>query len=247
MTLMSGRSRFRSSPRFRLSPRPRPALLSRWAATGSLLAALLLTAGMLPGPPGRVDPATAVAGHSAARHPPDLTGFGLEPARRGLEPTGRFRWPLDGTPRPVRRFDPPPRPWQPGHRGVDLAAGPGAVVRAAGPGTVAFAGPVAGRPVISVLHPGGLRTTYEPVRPGVSLGDRVAIGAPLGTLLAGHADCPAGACLHWGLRKGADYLDPLALLGLGRVRLLPLAAAQDARASSAGSPSASRSYSSGRL
>jgi hypothetical protein len=34
------------------------------------------------------------------------------------------------------------------------------------------------------------------------------------------------ACLHWGLRRAAadgyvDYLDPLLLLGLGRVRLLP--------------------------
>jgi hypothetical protein len=29
------------------------------------------------------------------------------------------------------------------------------------------------------------------------------------------------ACLHWGLRSGALYLDPLILLGLGPVRLLP--------------------------
>ena len=52
----------------------------------------------------------------------------------------------------------------------------------------------------------------------------MAAGAPIGLLLAGHPGCPAGvsACLHWGLRRGAIYLDPLALLGLGRVRLLPL-------------------------
>jgi hypothetical protein len=30
--------------------------------------------------------------------------------------------------------------------------------------------------------------------------------------------------LHWGLRQGNRYLDPLALLGLGRVRLWPLQA-----------------------
>ena len=40
-----------------------------------------------------------------------------------------FRWPLDGSPAVVRGFDPPPQPWLPGHRGVDLAAPPGAVVR----------------------------------------------------------------------------------------------------------------------
>ncbi|WP_442933846.1 murein hydrolase activator EnvC family protein [Micromonospora sp. CPCC 206171] len=133
-----------------------------------------------------------------------------------------FRWPLDGTPRPVRRFDPPPRPWLPGHRGVDLAGAAGATVRAAGAGTVLFAGVVAGRPVVTVGHAAGLRTTYEPVRPEVRPGDRVRPGAPLGVLLAGHPGCPSPACLHWGLRRGADYLDPLALLGLGPVRLLPV-------------------------
>jgi murein DD-endopeptidase MepM/ murein hydrolase activator NlpD len=135
---------------------------------------------------------------------------------------GEFGWPVDGA-RVVRRFDPPPRPWLPGHRGTDLAAAPGSVVRAAGAGTIVFAGQVAGRGVVSVAHPGGLRTTYEPVdvqarRPG----DAVAAGAALGTLAAGHPGCPSAACLHWGLRRGADYLDPLTLLGLGRVRLLPL-------------------------
>ncbi|MEU6076665.1 M23 family metallopeptidase [Micromonospora sp. NPDC047074] len=134
----------------------------------------------------------------------------------------RFRWPLDGVPRPVRRFDPPPRPWLPGHRGVDLAAAPGATVRAAGAGTVLFAGVVAGRPVVTVGHHDGLRTTHEPVSPVVRPGDPLAAGTPLGTLLAGHPGCPAPACLHWGLRRGTDYLDPLALLGLGPVRLLPL-------------------------
>ncbi|MEW2428374.1 M23 family metallopeptidase [Micromonospora sp. NPDC047644] len=136
-------------------------------------------------------------------------------------PAGRFRWPLDGPPRPVRRFDPPPEPWLPGHRGVDLAAPAGTVVRSAGPGTVLFAGLVAGRPVVTVGHADGLRTTHEPVQPGVRPGQPVAAGAPLGDLLPGHPGCPAEACLHWGLRRGEEYLDPLALLGLGPVRLLP--------------------------
>jgi murein DD-endopeptidase MepM/ murein hydrolase activator NlpD len=81
---------------------------------------------------------------------------------------------------------------------------------------------VAGRPVVSVDHAGGLRTTYEPVDPSVGAGQAVARGSPLGSLLAGHAGCPAAACLHWGLRHGEDYLDPLALLTVPRVRLLPL-------------------------
>ena len=145
---------------------------------------------------------------------------GVSPVRgRAVAP--RFRWPVDGTPRIVRRFDPPPEPWLAGHRGVDLAAAPGATVRAASDGRVLFAGPVGGRGVVSVTHTGGLRTTYEPVTPAVAAGDLVSAGDILGTLDVGHGGCPA-ACLHWGLRRGDVYLDPLLLLGLGRMRLKPL-------------------------
>jgi murein DD-endopeptidase MepM/ murein hydrolase activator NlpD len=136
-------------------------------------------------------------------------------------PVARYSWPVDA-PHVVRRFEPPPRPWLAGHRGVDLAAPPGSVVYAAGAGTVSFAGVVAGRGVLSVAHPGGLRTTYEPVDSDVHAGDAVVAGEAIGTLVAGHPGCPAAACLHWGLRRGEEYLDPLVLVGLGRVRLLPL-------------------------
>ncbi|MER7167067.1 M23 family metallopeptidase [Micromonospora sp. NPDC000207] len=135
---------------------------------------------------------------------------------------GGFRWPLPGTPELRRRFTPPPEPWLPGHRGVDLAAGPGSTVHAAGPGVVLFAGAVAGRPVVTVGHADGLRTTYEPVQPVVDVGQRLDAGGGLGVLLPGHPGCSATACLHWGLRRGQEYLDPLSLLGLGPVRLLPL-------------------------
>ena len=135
-----------------------------------------------------------------------------------------FGWPVS-PPRVMRRFDPPPRPWLAGHRGVDLAAAPSAAVLSAGAGTVVFAGEVAGRGVVSVAHPGGLRTTYEPVTSTVAVGDRLALGDPIGRLAAGHPGCAASACLHWGLRRDDLYLDPLALLGLGRVRLLPLSGA----------------------
>lgn len=132
-----------------------------------------------------------------------------------------YRWPVV-PPRVVRRFAPPPQRWLPGHRGVDLASSAGAMVRAAAAGVVVHAGTLAGRGVVSVAHTGQLRTTYEPVTATVRVGDRVAAGDPIGTVEAGHPGCAQTACLHWGLRRGDVYLDPLALLGLGRVRLLPL-------------------------
>jgi murein DD-endopeptidase MepM/ murein hydrolase activator NlpD len=130
--------------------------------------------------------------------------------------------PLGDPPRVTRPFAPPPSPYGPGHRGVDLAGAPGTPVVAAGAGVVAFAGMVAGRPVVSVDHGDGLRTTYEPVDPAVGAGTRVDRGTLLGSLVAGHTGCPVDACLHWGLRRGETYLDPLALLEPPRIRLLPV-------------------------
>ncbi|MFE7115307.1 murein hydrolase activator EnvC family protein [Streptomyces sp. NPDC057654] len=144
-------------------------------------------------------------------------------------------WPVSGAggaPRPlvVRAWEPPPTPWAAGHRGVDLAARAGQAVRAAGGGTVSFAGTVAGRGVLSVELSGTgsppLRTTYEPVRATARAGDRVAAGETVGVLRAGPSHC-AAACLHWGLLRGHRYLDPLSLLppemlGGGPSRLLPV-------------------------
>jgi murein DD-endopeptidase MepM/ murein hydrolase activator NlpD len=121
----------------------------------------------------------------------------------------------------VRGFDPPPHRYGRGHRGIDLAGVPGLPVLAAASATVVFAGPVAGRPVVSIQHGGGLRTTYEPVLAVVSAGDVVAAGQRIGTLAAGHPGCGMAACLHWGLRRGDEYLDPLQLLAPGPLRLLP--------------------------
>jgi murein DD-endopeptidase MepM/ murein hydrolase activator NlpD len=109
---------------------------------------------------------------------------------------------------------------------VDLPGSPGQPVYAAGTATVVFAGLLAGRPVVSLAHPGGLRTSYEPVRAGVRAGQAVTAETVLGELVAGHAGCRAAACLHWGAMwgpaSGADYVDPLGLLASTPIRLKPL-------------------------
>ncbi|MBB5911573.1 murein DD-endopeptidase MepM/ murein hydrolase activator NlpD [Nocardia transvalensis] len=136
-------------------------------------------------------------------------------------PGGRYGWPLQPRPPLLRRFDKPPHDWLPGHRGVDLGGADGQPVLAAGDGIVVFAGEVGGKPVVSLDHAGGLRTTYEPVRSAITVGHRIIRGEVLGTLESGHPGCP-GACLHWGARRGRDYVDPLGLVRAAPLRLKPV-------------------------
>jgi hypothetical protein len=131
-------------------------------------------------------------------------------------------WPLSPTPTVVHPFRLPSEAWGAGHRGVDLLGVAGQEVDAAAPGTVAFAGRIAGIGVVVVSH-GTTRTTYQPVAPSVSLGQVVEAGAPLGQLELAGSHCLPRACLHWGLVGGRDYLDPLTLIDPAtHVRLLPL-------------------------
>jgi murein DD-endopeptidase MepM/ murein hydrolase activator NlpD len=131
-------------------------------------------------------------------------------------------WPLEPTPTVVARFDPPATPWGQGHRGVDLLGHPGQEVHTALAGTVTFAGTLAGRGVVVVDH-GSTRTTYEPVDPVVRVGETLPTGGVLGVLESGLSHCFPRTCLHWGLLRGPEYLDPMSLLGAAPVRLLPLA------------------------
>lgn len=144
-----------------------------------------------------------------------------------METTAAGGWPLRPEPAVVLRFDPPATPWAAGHRGVDLAGRAGQAVRAALPGRVTYAAPLAGRGVVVVDH-GDTRTTYEPVRAAVLVGDRVAAGDRLGALEAPGSHCAPDVCLHWGWIRGDVYLDPLRLVGLGPLRLLPLDGARPA-------------------
>ncbi|MFF5113495.1 murein hydrolase activator EnvC family protein [Streptosporangium sp. NPDC000509] len=167
--------------------------------------------------------ATSPSGESASMAPGGSRARKSAPPSGGSSPSesSLWEWPLSGRPRVLRGFAPPAQPWLAGHRGTDLSASPGAEVRAAGAGTVGYAGPLADRGVVTVLHPGGLRTTYLPVQPSVRRGQAVAVGEVIGTLQDAPGHCPA-TCLHWGLLRDRAYLDPLLLLGHGQVRLLPV-------------------------
>ena len=128
--------------------------------------------------------------------------------------------PAPPVPGPVRKgFAPPAERWLPGSRGVEFAASVGEPVTTVTAGMVVFAGQVAGAGVVSILLPDGRRTTHMPVVPSVAVGQIVVPGQVIGVVGMG-PPC-THTCLHWGLKKGDVYQNPMTLLQL-QVRLLPL-------------------------
>ena len=144
--------------------------------------------------------------------------------RPTVRPSGvsRWAWPLDPHPEVARPFDRPDQPWLAGHRGVDLAATVGQSVLAPTAGRLSWSGMVAGRPVVVVTHDNGLRSTFEPVAATAVVGSSVTRGQAIGTVTSEPGHCAPRTCLHWGVRRGETYLDPLAYVGRPPVILLPV-------------------------
>ncbi|MBF4616929.1 peptidoglycan DD-metalloendopeptidase family protein [Clavibacter sp. VKM Ac-2873] len=134
----------------------------------------------------------------------------------------RWEWPVDPPHAITRPFEAPTTAYGPGHRGIDIRAAPGAVVRAPADGTVSFAGVVVDRPVVSIQHADGLVSSVEPVIPAVGAGDVVLAGQVIGALAAEPRHEPDGG-LHLGARLHGAYVDPsLLLTALQHAVLLPL-------------------------
>jgi hypothetical protein len=135
----------------------------------------------------------------------------LAPSGVGAAEPALGSWvrPVDGA--VVRPFVAPIGRYGPGHRGVDLAAAPGAPVRAANAGTVSFAGSVAGSLHVVVAHGSDLRTSYSfLLRVDVHRGQAVARGQIVGLAGGAGPDHEPGV-LHLGLRVGDRYVDPMGL------------------------------------
>jgi murein DD-endopeptidase MepM/ murein hydrolase activator NlpD len=96
------------------------------------------------------------------------------------------------------------------HRGADLAAPSGTIVRSACSGHVVHAGAVAGPELVVSVRCGRRRVSYLPLATAdVRAGAAIRAGMRLGTLAPGHGG------LHFGVRRERDrfgYEDPTALL-----------------------------------
>ena len=126
----------------------------------------------------------------------------------------------------LRPFVPPITRFGPGHRGVDLVAPAGTPVYAANSGVVAFAGQVGGTLHVVVSHIGELRTSYSFLSAiAVRRGESVERGSVVGNT-GGASDEHGPDALHFGLRVGERYVDPMKLFAapdLSRmIRLAPV-------------------------
>ena len=99
------------------------------------------------------------------------------------------------------------------HRGIDIDGETGDRVRAARTGKVIVAGryDACGGLEVHVDHGDGLVTWYRHLsKVETKVGARVARGALIGRV--GDTGCAEGSHLHFAIRKGDDWLDPLAFL-----------------------------------
>lgn len=113
----------------------------------------------------------------------------------------------------VAGFSMPYGPYGPGNRGLEYRTAVDQPVRAVGPGTVLFAGPVAGELAVSVAHVDGLVSSYSYLRTvAVRRGATVVAGQVLGATTDR---------FQLGFRRNGLYLDPAPYLGVAlRPRLV---------------------------
>ncbi|MRX45105.1 peptidoglycan DD-metalloendopeptidase family protein [Agromyces sp. Q22] len=161
-------------------------------------------------------PGSASASTSASPVPTERAAASV------VGPADRWDWPVGPPVVVVGPFRAPPTPYSAGHRGIDLAALPGRTVVAPATGVVSFAGPVAGRGVLSIDHGGGVVSSIEPVAAGVATGAAVRAGDPVAVVTTGgHCD---DRCVHLGVRVHGEYVSPLLWFGgVPRAVLLPMA------------------------
>ena len=146
-----------------------------------------------------------------------IAGPGVGPAVASEPGRGTVTYRLPVASAVLRAFMAPETAYGAGHRGVDLAASPGAPVRVAAAGRIHHAGVVVGVGWVSVDHPDGLRTSYGPLAPIlVHPGQEVSAGDVIGLVAArDHGDPSRDQGLHFGVRRGVEYLDPMLLPGIG--------------------------------
>lgn len=133
--------------------------------------------------------------------------------------SGPWSWPVEQQVI-VHDWEKPDTSFSAGHRGLDLLSRVGAEVYASASGVVQYTGSIDSVPAISISH-GEVRSTYQPVSAVVQVGQEVRKGELIGHLVRSGNHCQAVSCLHFGVKRDAEYLDPkLFLANTPRVVLI---------------------------
>jgi murein DD-endopeptidase MepM/ murein hydrolase activator NlpD len=128
----------------------------------------------------------------------------------GAASSGGWRWPLLGT--ITQRFGESLTVYG-YHYGIDIDGTTGDPVRAARSGRVVVAGhyDACGGNEVHIEHADGLVSWYRHLsHVDVSVGDQVEAGDLIGRV--GNTGCSLGSHLHFAVRRGTTFLDPLGFL-----------------------------------
>jgi len=130
-----------------------------------------------------------------------IASVGANPLRAAESTTVAYQPPVPGP--IVDDWRPPEHPYGAGNLGIDLYARAGDPVVAAANGVVTFSGRVGSSFFVVIAHADGLRTTVGFVgQVLLKAGARVTRGAVIAV---------AAGPVHFGVRRGATYLDPRTL------------------------------------
>jgi murein DD-endopeptidase MepM/ murein hydrolase activator NlpD len=132
------------------------------------------------------------------------------PPARPAAAASAWQWPLNG---PITQLFGQKLTKYGYHQGLDINGETGDPIRAARAGTVVVAGrydDCSGLQV-TIDHGGGLQTWYRHMsRIDVKVGARVAAGTVIGAV--GNTGCSLGSHLHFAVREGRTFVDPLRYL-----------------------------------
>ena len=133
-----------------------------------------------------------------------------KPTPRPTAATTAWRWPLIG---PITQRFGETKTKYGVHQGIDIDGQTGDRVRAARGGQVVLAGTsdACGGLQVHIDHGNGFESWYRHLsRIEVKRGDVVAAGAVIGRV--GNTGCSLGSHLHFGIRRGTTFVDPLRYL-----------------------------------
>jgi murein DD-endopeptidase MepM/ murein hydrolase activator NlpD len=137
----------------------------------------------------------------------------------GAQEAPKINWapPLEPPVNLVNLYRQPNSDYSAGHRGIDYRVEVGQPVLSPADGEVWFSGKVGNRQLISLKHPDGNLTEFEPVCTDLEKGEPVFLGQEIGQVCKADSNyrqhCQEATCLHFSIRQLGEYLSPQVFIG----------------------------------